>query len=176
LRKYTSSEDYADILKNAKPPYNDLADKLESEVPAKDDDDETPPPKKETKKDAKKEEPEAEETPADEEGPEADEQPEAKKEVKEEKKEEKKETTNEDINQYECRGEHDKDDEACSDCPVKPDCVAYQPIYKKAKELKIDVGMKRPVEDIEKDVKAAEKPKAAEGGEDKPVKRKKLPF
>jgi hypothetical protein len=173
LRKFTASEDIADILKNAKPPFNELLDKLANSV-----EEEKPAEKKETKKEEpveKKEEPAKE--------PKKAEKPVEKVEEKEEEKTEEaaeeNEENNDDINNYECRGEHDADDEACTDCPVKGDCEKYQPYYKKAKELKIDVGMKRKIEDIIGDVKKTEEkkeePKKEEGG-DKIVKRKKLPF
>jgi len=183
LRKYTTAEDITDILKNAKPPFNELLDKFVSGDTAEDE---------ETPESAKKEEKKAAEEPAEEVKEEKVEKKVAeKKEVKEEKKEEvkaekKKEekaeesAEAEDIDQYECRGEHDADDEACTDCPVKEDCVTYQPFYKKAKELKIDVGMKRKIEEIIVDVKKAtekkEEPKKEEAAGEKIVKRKKLPF
>ena len=81
------------------------------------------------------------------------------------------------LNCYECKGDYEEKEKLCVKCPVKDDCIKFQPYFKKAKELDINIDFERNVNDIIADVKA----KVPEEKEDeKPRRGKKrkanLPF
>ena len=76
------------------------------------------------------------------------------------------------LENYECKGDYEESEELCRDCPVKKDCIKFQPYFKKAKGLKINVGPERNIADIIKDVKSKE-PKEEEPKEERSDKDKK---
>jgi len=81
------------------------------------------------------------------------------------------------INEYECKGQFAEDDKACNadddPCPVRDECIKFQPIFNKAVKFDIPVKpyQKRPVSVIVEEVEKAEK-EAAEK-EAKEVAKKK---
>jgi len=132
MRSFTSSKDVYDALQNAKPPFDEIINYLREDKTKKQTTREEP--KEEQKKEERKEEPKKEEP------EQKKEQPKEEQKKEEPKEEPKKETEAEDsndpndLNSYECKGEFDSKEELCNDCPVKADCVTFQPTYRKAVE------------------------------------------
>jgi hypothetical protein len=169
LRRSTSNEDILTILEAAKAPYNEIVDyvKIEKTPKAKKTEEANVEADSEvTTEEVQKEIDEVvKETPV-------------KEEVKREEPkaavvEEQAETvvSEGDIENYECKGQHDNGDSACSDCPVKNSCLAAQPYYAKAKQLNIDTDPRsRKTTDVIEDVKKAENPAGVQR------KGRKLPF
>lgn len=168
-RKTTSISDIKKILENAKSPYNEILSFIKEDgiasiqtVSSKSQDNPVEVEKEinqaiksEPKKEEKKSEPVKEEP---------------KKE--EPKKEEVKPAPVDDehnIEVYECKGDHDENDQMCVDCPVKTDCEEIHPIYVKAKQLGVNIDPHRRIAEIKEDVKKLEEPA-------KPVRGKKIPF
>ena len=205
LRKPTSSDDIESVLEGAKAPFDDIINRLKDYADDEDTKEETKKEeektetkeesKRESKKEEKKEEPveETKEEAKEDKEEQQENSNEETKEEKESKKEDANEETNDDeddkkeesndedeenLNTYECKGEFDKDDIGCKECPAKEDCKKFQPIYEKAVKLEIDVNDKRTVEEITKDVEAKEG--SEEEKEEKPKRgkrgKKKLPF
>jgi len=193
LRKPSSTKDFYTIIENAKAPFDKILEYM-------DDDDTDNTPKKKTKKRVKEEvEEEATETvneeTNDEEAAVEEENEtaveEKNEEVKEtEEKEVKEEATNDessndneeevdpsDLNNYTCKGEHDPEDEGCQQCQVEKDCLAFQPIFERANELKIDNGTERTHQEIKKEVETEEKKlaKAEQAKEEKKEEKKEKP-
>ena len=191
LRKATSVADFQDILKNAKPPYNEIVNRIGDD----DSEDKEDKNDKGSKEKNEAEEPEEKETPhpQEEKKTEKQKEPEVEKETAKEPEEVEEPETAEssasddsddpnNINSYECKGQCDKEDAGCKDCPVQTDCVELQPYVIKAKKL--DINIDQDAEEIVKQVKEKEKPeekveeKAEEKKEGKIMGKKKrtLPF
>lgn len=165
LRKITSLKDMKDILKNAKDPYDSIADRIPAAAADGGDEEAAPAPKA-------KETPKAKEEPPKETPP-----PKAK--VKEEDDNDflnDKPANNsddpKDLNSYSCKGEFAEGDDDCAGCPVKEDCTNFKGFYQKARELGINVDVERTWQEITNDVKK----KAPAAPAPKLGKKKDIPF
>jgi hypothetical protein len=137
LRNKTSKKDMIEIIQNAKPPYDEIATYLDK-ISDDDDDNDKPTQRKQTKQ----EEPEVEEQkstkqedePAVEEKNEEDTSNQNTENAEPEQSTQSPDNSEDpnNINSYECKGEFDSGEELCLGCPVKDDCIVFQPIYKKA--------------------------------------------
>jgi len=162
LRKFSTQEEIKKALENAKTPYDEIlsfvkqnttnststtTQQIEKEIAA------VKEPAKTVVKEDKKVEP-----------------------VVETKAVETASTNEGNIEDYECKGDYDENDELCAECPVKPACEEVHPFYIKATALKIDTDPRtRKTTDVIADVKKAEGTTEA-SAEAAPRRGKRIPF
>jgi len=173
LKKASSVKDIVEIISNAKKPYDDILKFIDPEDIANADSNKKSDDKKESKKDDMKEEKSKVE----------DTKKETETKVEEKTVEPEIESTLEegnptDINEYECKGQFAEDDKACNadddPCPVRDECVKYQPVFNKA--VKIGIAVKpyteRSVALVTEEVEAAEKEAAKKAKAEKEAAKK----
>ena len=163
-----------DEEKEVKKSKKDDDDNEEERKPRKDEDDDEDD-RKETKK--RKDEDDDDDDVKEQKKSRKDEDEDDDKDLKKNEKEEKKdddEDNSENLDDYECKGDFDEDDSNCKTCKAKDDCEEFQPIYKKAKKIGVDVSATRSSDEIRADYKKKKNENQQE--EEKPTSKKKIPF
>jgi hypothetical protein len=165
LRKPTSAKDIKDFLENAKSPYDEIINYLTEDDGIEE---ETNKRKKNVEEDEKQQKVKKEVQESDDDDDDSKDNDDDSKDNDDDSKDndskdDSKESKNEDdededkynLDNYECKGDFEESEELCQECPVKENCIEFQPYFKKAKELKISVAPERNVKEIVKDVKEA---------------------
>jgi hypothetical protein len=170
LRKNSTYEEIKIILENARTPYNEIIQYMNSDKTTSTNDNIVEVEKeieevvekenkKEVKKEVKKENKKEVEKPI-----------EVIEKVEVVEKSEDPIDDEHNIEVYECKGDYDENDKMCSDCPVKNDCEEAHPFYVKAKQLNIDTDPHKLIKEIINEVKKQEEQASV------PKKRGKIPF